>query len=96
MHPEDASARGLAHGQRVAVSSRVGTVEVPLEVSDAMRPGVVSLPHGYGHDRRGVRLGIAAAHAGASVNDLNDDARVDALCGTAAFSGTPVEVVAAG
>jgi anaerobic selenocysteine-containing dehydrogenase len=95
MHPEDAAARGLVHGQRVTVSSRVGRVEAPVEVSGAMRPGVVSLPHGFGHGRDGVRLRVAEAHAGASVNDLNDDGRVDALCGTAAFSGTPVEVTAA-
>ncbi len=95
MHPEDAAARGLVQGQRVTVASRVSQVEVPVEVSDAMRPGVVSLPHGFGHRREGVRLRVAEAHAGASANDLNDDARVDALCGTAAFSGTPVEVTAA-
>lgn len=96
MHPDDATARGLANGQRVAIRSRVGEVEVALEVTDAMRAGVVSLPHGFGHGREGVRLSVARAHAGASVNDVNDDALVDALCGTAAFSGVPVEVRAAG
>jgi hypothetical protein len=59
-----------------------------------MRPGVVSLPHGFGHDRPGTRLRTAAAHAGASINDLTDEQLVDGLCGTAAFSGVPVEVVA--
>jgi anaerobic selenocysteine-containing dehydrogenase len=92
MNPEDAAARGLATGQRVTVTSRVGSVDVPLEVTDALRPGVVCLPHGFGHGRDGVRLSVARAHAGASANDLNDDQRVDGLCGTAAFSGTPVEV----
>jgi anaerobic selenocysteine-containing dehydrogenase len=95
MHPDDARERGLAHGQRVSVRSRVGAADVALEVTDSMRPGVVSLPHGFGHGREGVRLRIAQAHAGVSVNDLNDDALVDALCGTAAFSGVPVEVSAA-
>jgi anaerobic selenocysteine-containing dehydrogenase len=95
MNPGDAAARGLAAGQRVTVTSRVGSIEVPLEVTDGMRPGVVCLPHGYGHGRDGVRLSVARAHAGASSNDLNDEQRVDALSGTAAFSATPVEVRAA-
>jgi anaerobic selenocysteine-containing dehydrogenase len=92
MHPKDAAARGLAGGQRVRVSSRVGAVEVPLEVSDAMMPGVVSLPHGWGHGAEGTRLAVANAHPGASLNDLTDPLAVDALTGNAAFSGTPVEV----
>jgi anaerobic selenocysteine-containing dehydrogenase len=94
MHPRDAAARGLANGGRVRVRSRVGEVEVPLLVSEAMMPGVVSLPHGFGHARDGVRLQVATQHAGASLNDLTDDARVDAMIGTAAFSGLPVEVLA--
>jgi anaerobic selenocysteine-containing dehydrogenase len=95
MHPHDATARGLAAGQHVRVRSRVGAVEVPLEVSDEMRPGVVSLPHGWGHAREGTRLSVAAAHPGASLNDLTDDERLDALSGTAAFSAVPVEVTPA-
>ena len=59
-----------------------------------MRAGVVCLPHGWGHHRAGTRLGIAEAHAGVSLNDLTDENALDALCGTAAFSGTPVEVTA--
>jgi anaerobic selenocysteine-containing dehydrogenase len=94
MHPRDAAARGLAHGVRVRVRSRVGEVEVPLQVTEAMMPGVVSLPHGFGHARPGVRLEVATQHPGASLNDLTDDARVDAMIGTAAFSGLPVEVLA--
>jgi anaerobic selenocysteine-containing dehydrogenase len=92
MHPADVAARELVHGERVRVSSRAGAVEVVLEATDAMRPGVVSLPHGWGHDRPGTRLAVASSRAGVSVNDLNDDRRVDALAGTAAFSGLPVEV----
>ena len=60
-----------------------------------MRRGVVSLPHGFGHAREGVRLRVASAHAGVSVNDLTDEQRVDALCGSAVLSGVPVEVAAA-
>jgi anaerobic selenocysteine-containing dehydrogenase len=92
MHPRDAGARGLETGARVRLKSRVGEVRVPLEVTDDIAPGVVSLPHGFGHDREGVVLGVARAHAGASINDVTDESRVDVLSGTAAFSGTPVTV----
>ncbi|HEX4934040.1 MAG TPA: molybdopterin-dependent oxidoreductase [Gemmatimonadaceae bacterium] len=95
MHPRDAEAHGVLGARRVRVRSRVGEVVVPLEVSEAMMPGVVSLPHGFGHDRPGVALRVAARHAGASLNDLTDDQRVDALVGTAAFAGVPVEVAPA-
>ena len=92
IHPEDAARRGIADGARVRLRSRVGAVEVPAEVTDALMPGVVSLPHGWGHDRSGVRLSVAAAHAGASINDVIDDRAVDPLSGTAVLNGTPVEV----
>lgn len=92
MHPEDASARGLAHGQPVQVTSRVGAVSVPLEVTDAMMPGVVSLPHGWGHHREGTRLRVASARPGRSINDITDEQAVDPMCGNAAFSGVAVEV----
>ena len=94
MHPADATSRGLTDGQQVALSSSTGRIELPLEVTDAMMRGVISVPHGWGHDKKGARLAVAAAHAGASVNDVTDASRVDALTGNAAFSGTPVEVSA--
>jgi len=92
VHPDDAALRGLTQGDVVLVRSRVGEVRVPVEITDAIAPGVVCLPHGYGHDREGVALTVARAHAGASLNDLTDELRVDALSGNAAFSGTPVTV----
>jgi anaerobic selenocysteine-containing dehydrogenase len=95
MHPQDAAALGLVAGQQVDVRSRVGMVQVPLEVTDAMRPGVVSLPHGWGHDQPGTRLRVANAHAGASLNDVTDPLAVDALSGTAALNGVSVQVSAA-
>jgi anaerobic selenocysteine-containing dehydrogenase len=95
MHPADAAARGLTDSAMARVVSRVGAIEVELETTDAMMPGVVCLPHGWGHDREGVRLRTARAHGGASHNDLTDDARVDAFSGNAAFCGTPVRVGAA-
>jgi anaerobic selenocysteine-containing dehydrogenase len=92
MSPADAGARGLEDGQRVRLRSRAGTVEVTLSVSDQMRPGVVSLPHGWGHHRPGTRLTVASERPGASFNDLSDEQGVDALCGTAVLNGVPVEV----
>ncbi|HEX6571638.1 MAG TPA: molybdopterin oxidoreductase family protein, partial [Steroidobacteraceae bacterium] len=94
IHPVDAAARGIVDGATVQVASRVGRVQVLAEVTSDIQPGVVSLPHGWGHDRRGVRLAVASAHAGVSINDLVDDQQVDALTGTAVLNGTPVEVVA--
>jgi anaerobic selenocysteine-containing dehydrogenase len=95
MNPLDASRRGLGNGQRVRVRSRVGAVEAAVEVSDEMRPGVVSLPHGWGHGREGTSLRVASRVAGVSVNDLTDDLRVDPLSGNAALNGVPVEVTVA-
>jgi anaerobic selenocysteine-containing dehydrogenase len=95
MHPRDAAARGLVDAQRVRVRSRTGEIEVPLEVTDAVMPGVVSLPHGWGHQRDGVRLRVAARHAGASLNDLTDESLIDPQCGTAILNGVEVEVAAA-
>ncbi|MBM4359896.1 MAG: molybdopterin-dependent oxidoreductase [Deltaproteobacteria bacterium] len=94
MHPEDAAERGLEHGQRVRLTSRVGAIEVPLQLNDRMMRGVVSLPHGFGHDREGMRLRVASAHPGRSINDVTDELRVDPLTGTTAFSGVPVIVEA--
>ncbi|HEX5832969.1 MAG TPA: molybdopterin-dependent oxidoreductase [Pyrinomonadaceae bacterium] len=92
MHPADAAQRHLTSGQNVVVRSRVGEIELPLEITDEMMPGVVSIPHGWGHDRSGNHLAVAQQHAGASINDLTDHLTVDTLCGTAAFNGTPVTV----
>jgi anaerobic selenocysteine-containing dehydrogenase len=94
IHPEDASARGLQDGVTAVVSSRVGDVELPVEVTDAVMPGVVSIPHGWGHGRDGTGWSTARAHAGVSANDITDDRFLDGLTGTAAFNGVPVEVSA--
>ncbi|SDY67181.1 molybdopterin-dependent oxidoreductase [Hymenobacter psychrophilus] len=95
LHPLDATARGLVEGQLVRVRSRVGEVAVPVEITAALMPGVASLPHGYGHQRPGTRLAVARAHPGASLNDLTDETRLDALTGNAALSAVPVWVEAA-
>jgi anaerobic selenocysteine-containing dehydrogenase len=94
MHPDDMASRGIEDGAMVCVASRVGSVEIAAEACTDIMPGVVSLPHGYGHDRKGVRMSIAASVEGCSLNDLTDDAASDVLSGTAVLNGTPVEVVA--
>jgi anaerobic selenocysteine-containing dehydrogenase len=94
MHPLDAAQRDLKPGQTVSVRSRVGSVEVPIEISEEMMPGVVSIPHGWGHDRLGIQLEVAQQHAGESINDVTDNLTIDALCGAAAFNGTWVAVEA--
>jgi anaerobic selenocysteine-containing dehydrogenase len=92
MHPDDAAPRGLESGEVVKVRSRVGAIEVPVEVTDAVMPGVVSLPHGWGHARPGAQLSVASAHAGVSANDLTDELLVDESCGTAVLNGVNVDV----
>lgn len=92
VHPDDARARGLAHGGLARVKNPRGELCLRVEVSDEMMPGVVSIPHGFGHDRPGTRTSVASAHAGVSANDLTDDALLDRLSGNAAFSGVTVEV----
>ena len=91
MHPDDAQARGIESGDRVAIASRVGTIEAPVKLSDEMMPGVVSLPHGWGHDRPDIQLQHAEGRPGVSVNDVTDENRFDAVSGCAHFA-LPVQV----
>lgn len=92
VHPEDAGRLGLADGGRARITAEGGSLEVPVEVTDAVRTGVVSLPHGWGHDRAGARLSVASAEPGANVNQLLDGSRLDPLSGTAVLNGFPVEL----
>ncbi|HEY6659915.1 MAG TPA: molybdopterin oxidoreductase family protein, partial [Pyrinomonadaceae bacterium] len=92
MNPSDAADRDILMGQPVQVRSATGSIEIPVEICEDIMPGVISIPHGWGHDRSGVRIGVAEQHAGVSINDLTDDQSIDALCGTAAFNGTWVSV----
>ncbi len=92
VHPGDAVRLGLAAGGEARVRSRVGSVVARVELSDELMPGVVSLPHGFGHGGPGMRQGVAGQHAGVNVNVLSDDEFVDAPTGNAAFNGVPVRV----
>jgi anaerobic selenocysteine-containing dehydrogenase len=95
VHPDDAARLGLADGADAAVASRTGRVTIPVEVTDAIRPGVVSIPHGWGHDLDGVELSVARRHAGVNSNLLADDELMDPLSGTSVLNGIPVEVAPA-
>ncbi len=93
LHPDDAKKRGLESGKYVRVRSRVGEIEVECLVSDEMMPGVVSLPHGYGHQLQGVRLSVAQKkQPGACSNYLTDELALDVPSGTHVANGIPVEV----
>ncbi len=92
MNRRDADIRHIANGDKVSLVSRTGRIEVPAEITDDIMPGVVSLPHGWGHDRDGIRLRVAGRTAGASVNDITDGEAIDPVSGNAAFSGLPVRV----
>ena len=96
MNPDDMAAREIADGDKVSLSSRVGTVETVVAASPEMTPGVVCLPHGFGHRRPGVKLSIASQLDGVSLNDLTDDQAGDPISGNAELSGVPVEVRVAG
>ena len=94
MNPADAEKLNLADGSVVTITSGVGSVKAPLEITDEIMPGVVSLPHGYGHHRPKTKLSVATQHAGVSINDLTDDKIVDNLTGNAAFSAQTVRIEA--
>jgi anaerobic selenocysteine-containing dehydrogenase len=95
VHPDDAARLGLADGGRANVTSATATIAATVEVTDAVMPGVVSLPHGWGHALPGTRLAVAAAHAGVSVNRLTGDAEIEPLSGDAILNAVPVTVAPA-
>jgi len=92
IHPDDATARSLVDGGTARIATPTGAITLPVEVTDTIMPGVVSIPHGWGHGRKGVKLRVAAEHAGESVNDILDPAQIDQLSGTSALTGQHVEV----
>lgn len=93
LNPRDAAAAGLAQGQMTRVESTVGSIELPAEITPDIMPGVVCVPHGYGHHRPGTRLTVASRLSpGVSLNDLTDALRVDPLTGVAAVNALPVRL----
>jgi anaerobic selenocysteine-containing dehydrogenase len=95
VHPDDAERLGLADGGRAVISSATGRIEAPVEVTDGIMRGVVSIPHGWGHAAPGVRMSVASSHAGVNSNVLADESQTDPLSGNAVLNGIPVEVRAA-
>jgi anaerobic selenocysteine-containing dehydrogenase len=96
MHPQDAATRGIAHGDAVNISSVSGRITAKAELTKDMRLGVVSLPHGWGHDHDGMAMAIAEARPGVNINAISDSGRVDLPTYNAAFNGLNVEVARAG
>ena len=94
-HPDDVDAHGLKDGILARVRSTTGEVTVPVEVDDGLRPGVVSLPHGFGHDLDGVRLEVARRQAGVNSNVLTDRHDLDVASGNAVLNAIPVDVAPA-
>jgi anaerobic selenocysteine-containing dehydrogenase len=92
VHPEDAVRYGLTDGDPARLRSRTGTVDAHVEVTDEVMPGVVSLPHGWGHDAQDTRMSVAAEHPGSNSNILADELLIDALSGNAVLNGIPVEI----
>ncbi len=96
IHPDDAARLGLVDGAECTVTSRVGSITVPVEVTDIVRPGVVSVPHGWGHDADGIRANVAAKRPGVNSNVLTDDTLLDLPTGTGVLNGIPIEVTPVG
>jgi anaerobic selenocysteine-containing dehydrogenase len=92
VHPQDAQRLGLADGALAEIEGAGRTVRAPVQIDPDMMPGVVSLPHGWGHDLPGARLAVAAERPGANLNAVLDDNARDPLSGNAVLSGAPVTV----
>ncbi|GAA2789619.1 molybdopterin-dependent oxidoreductase [Mycolicibacterium pallens] len=96
MHPEDAASRGVSGGDHVTVASSAGRIEVPVELTDAIKPGVVSMPHGWGHGKPGTRMAVANGSPGVNTNILSPPTFLDEPSGNGALNGIPVTVAPAG
>ena len=92
IHSKDADTLKLIDGQMVKVTSDVGNVKLPIEISDSIMPSVVSIPHGWGHNRKGTNITVAQEVAGVSINDLTNSKNIDRLTGNADFSSTKVKI----
>jgi len=90
IHPEDAASRNIEDGELVHIKSRVGEINIAVAITDEMMPGVISIPHGWGHDLEGVELRVAKEHSGVNTNILTDEFLLDAISGNAALNGVPI------
>jgi len=94
VHPEDAARAGVRDGDTALLTSRVHRGPVPVRISDEMRPGVVSLPHGWGHASAARTLRTAGSRPGVSINDWSDDGQTEAVVGQSILNGVPVRLTA--
>lgn len=92
IHPKDAEETGVKNDQWATIKSEIGEVRIKVEISDEMMPGTVSIPHGWGHNRAGIKMRVAQDHAGISLNDLIDNDLVDPLCGVSIINGIPISI----
>jgi anaerobic selenocysteine-containing dehydrogenase len=92
VHPHDAGRLGLCDGGVAEITSQTASAKVPVQVTDTIMPGVVSLPHGFGHDQAGTALRVAAKHPGVNLNRLTPDTLVDPLSGNAILNAIPVSL----
>lgn len=92
IHPDDAALLGVADGEPLRISGGAGEIQLPAHITDDIMPGVISVPHGWGHAREGVKLSVASAHAGESINDVIDNHDFDPFTGMAILNGVPVGV----
>ena len=92
LHPDDGATHGIEDGDEVRVTSRVGQLSIEAEITDAIMPGVVSIPHGWGHNKKGIKLSVASQTPGVNTNILTDDLQVDELSGNAVLNGVPVKL----
>lgn len=92
IHPQDAQSLGIEDGQSIVVKSRVGEVEIDAEITEKIMPGVVSIPHGFGHNKKGIQLDVASQHPGVNTNILTDEMLIDELSGNAVLNGVPITV----
>ncbi len=94
MHPLDAQAHKVTAASNVRVSSEAGSIELPVEITDSVMPGVICIPHGFGHHGQGTRVSVATLKAGVSVNDITSELQIDSVTGNAAFSGLQLQIEA--
>ncbi len=92
IHPQDAESLSIAEGQMVQVSSKIASVRIAAEVTEDIMPGAISIPHGWGHHRKGTKMSVAESHAGVSFNDLADDSLLDTVSGVSVINAIPVQL----
>src|SRR5262249_15928438 len=95
LHPDDATRLGLADGDRAQITSSASSVEAPVQITPDIRPGVVSLPHGWGHNQPGTRMSVANARHGVNINRLMSNPPTDPLSGNATLNAIPVVITLA-